>query len=208
MNNLQNNWVKELGSAPFPLRTLLAVIGTYSQPIFKVHQLVKSGVLIRLKRGWFCVDPRIAEKPISSQAVANEIYEAPSYISLEYALSYYGLVPERALGITSVVTGRSRRFVTPVGRFTYRTIPERLFGFGVDTRDGYLIATPEKALCDYLFTRRNLRISSPVALREYLEEDVRFDFDTFGQPDRTVFAEYASAGYKRPLFSALSRMFV
>ena len=192
---------------PFPLRTLLSVIGDYSQPIFKVHQLVKSGVLIRLKRGWFCVNPQLTERPVPSQIVANELYEGTSYISLEYALSYYGLIPERAMAVTSVVTGRSRNFDTPVGRFSYRTIPKALFGFGVNTQDGYLIASPEKALCDYLFTRKNLRISSPITLREYLEEDVRFDFDSFEHPDRTIFAEYASSGYKQPLFSALERLF-
>ena len=207
MRRIQKDWIEMLGVKPFPLRTLLSVLGDYSQPIFKVHQLVKSGVLIRLKRGWFCLAPEITRQTIPSQIVANELYEAPSYISLEYALSYYGLIPERAMGVTSVVMGRSKRFETPIGWFSYRTLPEKLFGFGVDSRDAYLIATPEKALCDYLFTRENLRISSPRALREYLEEDVRFDFDSFEHPDRTIFAAYTASGYKKNLFSALERLF-
>ena len=203
----QQELLRKIGNNPFPLRVLLSYLQGYRQPLFKVHQLVKSGFLIRLKRGWFCISPEYTGKTVPSQIVANELFEHPSYISLEYALSFYGLVPERAKGITSVVTGRSKEFDTPIGWFSYRSIPEELFGFGVVSRDGYLIASPEKALCDYLFTRENLRITSVGALREYLEEDVRFDFDSFDNYDADVFARYAKAGYKRILFTTLERMF-
>jgi len=116
-------------------------------------------------------------------------------------------VPERAMGMTSVVTGRSKFFTTPIGWFSYRTIPEPLFAIGVTTVDGYLMATPEKALCDYLFTRKDLRISSPKTLASYLEEDVRFDFDSFEHYDHAVISAYAACGYKTELFRAAERLF-
>ena len=207
MHGLPEKWLDRLSEAPFPLRTLLAELGDYSQPLFKIHQLVKDGVLIRLKRGFFCVNPEVFEKPVSNPVVANSLYAGPSYISLEYALSFYGLIPERVMGMTSVVTGRSRHFKTPIGWFNYKTIPESLFGFGVRTLNGYLMATPEKALCDYLFTRKNLRIAAPKTLQSYLEEDVRFDFDSFVGYDPEIFKRYAAAGYKKELFSAAERLF-
>lgn len=208
MNGLPREQLEELSVAPFPLRTLMAMLKDYAQPLFKVHSLTTDGTLIRLKRGWFCVNPKLFKRPVSSAVAANMLYEGgPSYISLEYALSFYGLVPERAQGVTSVVTGRSKVFSTPIGWFSYRTLPAPLFGFGVNAQDGYLMASPEKALCDYLFTRTNLRITSPSALRDYLENDVRFDFDAFENYDASVFHEYAAAGFKKNLFLAVERLF-
>ena len=120
--------------------------------------------------------------------VANILYEGPSYVSIESVLSYYGLIPERTMGMTSVVTGRSKTFRTPIGWFSYKSIPEDLFPIGVRSVDGYLMASPEKALCDYLYTRKDLRNYSSKTLASYLEEDVRFDFDSFANHDPQIFA--------------------
>lgn len=207
MQKIQDDWIRRLAVAPFPLRTLISELKGYSQPLFKVHQLVKSGVLYRLKRGFYCVNSEYSGVKVDNRVIANSLYEAPSCISLEYALSYYGLIPERVAGVTSVVIGRSKRYETPVGWFRYQTVPDRVFSIGVRSQDGYLIASPEKALCDYLLTRRDLRISSPKTLRSYLEEDVRFDFDSFAGYDPNIFKEYAESGIKRNLFSALERLF-
>ena len=73
--------------------------------------------------------------------------------------------------------------------------------------DGYLMASPEKALCDYLYTRKDLRIYSPKTLASYLEEDVRFDFDSFANHDPQIFAAYAACGHKAALFNAAERLF-
>ena len=179
----------------------------YSHPGFKAHMMVKEGKLIRLKRGWFCVNPKYSKKNINHGVVANVLYEGPSYVSIESALSYYGLIPERTMGMTSVVTGRSKTFRTPIGWFSYKSIPEDLFPIGVRSVDGYLMASPEKALCDYLYTRKDLRIYSPKTLASYLEEDVRFDFDSFANHDPQIFAEYAACGHKAALFNAAERLF-
>ncbi|MBQ6327532.1 MAG: hypothetical protein IJI35_00830 [Kiritimatiellae bacterium] len=169
--------------------------------------MVKEGKLIRLKRGWFCVNPKYSKKSINHGVVANVLYDGPSYVSIETALSYYGLIPERTMGMTSVVTGRSKTFKTPIGWFSYKSIPEDLFPIGVRSVDGYLMASPEKALCDYLYTRKDLRIYSPKTLASYLEEDVRFDFDSFANHDPQIFAAYAACGHKAALFNAAERLF-
>ncbi len=207
MQELLESWLEPLSAAPFPAEVLKDYLKDYSRPAFKMHVLVKEGKLIRLKRGWFCVNPKYSKKSINTGVVANMLYPGPSYVSLETALSYYGLIPERVMGMTSVVTGRSKQFTTPIGWFRYRTIPEPLFSIGVRTVDGYLMASPEKALCDYLFTRKDLRIYSPKTLSSYLEEDVRFDFDSFEHHDHSIFSAYASCGYKQSLFKAAERLF-
>ena len=207
MQNLQENWLSRLGTAPVSIEVIKDALRSYSQPLFKIHRLEKEGVLIRLKRGLYCVNADSVRSLANLGAVANNLYDGASYVSMESALSHYGLIPERVMGTTSVVTGRSIRFETPLGWFSYRRIPEDLFGIGVRSVDGYLIASPEKALCDYLFTRRNLRISSPKSLAAYLEEDVRFDFDSFANPDKSVFEAYAGRGHKVALFRAVERLF-
>lgn len=207
MQNLLKNSLERLSEAPFPTDVLNDCLKSYAQPGFKAHRLVQEGVLLRLKRGLFCVNPQYSKKVVNPGVVANMLYEGPSYVSLEAALSYYGLIPERTMGVTSVVTGRSKEFNTPLGWFRYQTLPESLFPIGVRTVDGYLMASPEKALCDYLLTRKDLRIYSPKTLASYLEEDVRFDFDSFGHYDATIFAAYARGGHKTSLFKAAERLF-
>lgn len=104
-----------------------------------------------LKRGIyvFC-DQR---ENLSPKEVAFLIYQ-PSYISLEYALSHYGIIPEVVFGITSMSTKTTRKFSNKFGSFFYRKIKTNLF-FGYEpyqTKYGkYLLATPEKALLDYLY---------------------------------------------------------
>ncbi len=207
MQDLQERWLEPLGAAPFTTEVLLSFLKEYAQPNFKAHRLVKEGKLIRIKRGWFCVNPEYSKQSINHGVIANCLYEGVSYVSRESALSYYGLTLDKTMGETSVVIGRSKHFRTPVGWFDYSTLPKSLFSIGIRSVGGYLMASPEKALCDYLYFRKDLRISSPKTLASYLEEDVRFDFDSFEHYDHSIIAEYAAFGYKRELFSALVRLF-
>ena len=207
MQNLLEDWLEPLSEAPFSTEVLNDFLKKYSQPGFKAHMMVKEGKLIRLKRGWFCVNPKYSKKSINHGVVANVLYGKPSYVSIESALSYYGLIPDRTMGETSVVTGRSKTFTTPIGWYSYKTIPADLFPIGVRSVNGYLMASPEKALCDYLYTRKDLRIYSPKTLASYLDEDVRFDFDSFENHDPKIFTAYAACGHKADLFKAAERLF-
>lgn len=104
-----------------------------------------------LKRGvYFFVDRK---EMIVRERVASALYE-PSYISLEFALSHYGLIPEAVFSMTSVTTRTTRKFTNEFGAFSYRRVHPRLF-FGynpIDVAGGkYLMAEPEKALLDYLY---------------------------------------------------------
>lgn len=124
---------------------------------------------------------------------ANRIY-APSYISFEMALSYYGLIPEAVYGITSATTLRTRSFATQIGEFIYRTLtPHLFFGYQIveyHDRKHFNVASPEKAILDYFYLSpsvktpkefESLRINGEV-FRERLSQATLFEYlDRFGQ---------------------------
>lgn len=103
--------------------------------------------------------------------IANRLYR-PSYVSLETALAYHGLIPETAYGITSVTTRRTYRFDTPLTHFSYRTMARRLL-FGYLLLPGPVkLAGPEKALLDLLYLSPHLTDHTDFA-------SLRIDQETF-----------------------------
>ncbi|MCC6412754.1 MAG: hypothetical protein IT270_13905 [Saprospiraceae bacterium] len=137
------------------------------------------GYLEKIRNGFY----RLQKQPVDQDVLflmAGKIY-APSYVSLESALSYYGLIPEGVFTITSISTLKTMTFETPIGRFAYRNVKKALF-FGVRLeRSGnyaYKIANPVKALLDLLYLRTDIRDKNQLeglrlnlpALKAYLEE--------------------------------------
>lgn len=113
---------------------------------------------------------------ICKETLANQIY-GPSYLSFEYALSYYGMIPERVEVLTSATTGVNKKFNSPIGTFLYRHLPQKKYPIGVtliklDDYHSALFATPEKALLDQIYVAKGLSQNS---LRQYLLEDLRID---------------------------------
>lgn len=116
----------------------------------QVHRWKRAGKIVELRRGLYVLAEPYRRAPVHGPAVAEAIYP-PSYLSLQWALSWYGVVPEKAGTYTSVSTRETRRFVNPFGVFTYRTIqPALFFGEEVHTVVGAEVrmALPEKALVD------------------------------------------------------------
>ena len=108
-----------------------------------------------LKRGLFELTYP-ADNNIPDLHVANRLY-APSYISLETALSYYSIIPEVSMAVTSVTTKPTRSFRNKHGLFIYRTVKrENFIGYYLEKNGLFdiFIAEPEKALVDYLYFRR------------------------------------------------------
>lgn len=134
---------------------------------------VKDGELIRLKKGLYTLNNEDRGVGLSQKLIANILYY-PSYVSLEYALSYYDMIPEGVFQVTSVTPKKTKEFSNKFGRFSYNNIVKKLF-FGyelVKDENGFdaLIATPEKALLDffYLRTPANMKIEL-----SYFEESLR-----------------------------------
>lgn len=112
----------------------------------------KNGWLVSLRRGLYeLVFPE--QRAISDMYLANRIY-APSYVSLETALSRHSMIPEVSMAVMSVTSKATRRFKNPHGLFIYRSVQPRAFcGYRVESHDGLevLVAEPEKALVDWLY---------------------------------------------------------
>jgi hypothetical protein len=126
--------------------------------------------------------------------IANLLH-GPSYVSLEYALSHYSLIPERVTEVTSVTPGRSKRYQTPIGYFSYHHIPLSCFASGMDIyTDEFgvscLIAAPEKALADKIHTGPQFRTRKDLDL--YLLEDLRIDPSDLAQMRLKMVAEYCN----------------
>ena len=186
---------------------LMSALAGYKRPRDKITALLKKGVLIRVKKGLYVFGPDFARRPYSREILANLIY-GPSCVSLQYALSYYGLIPEQAAEVTSVTSKRDKRFDTPAGRFRYRYLHPSKFAVDVhreraDGESSFLIATREKALADLLLLEsRGFRPENPGELLDHLLEDLRCDQEALSGLDRKHLEEIAAV-YKNPKVSLL-----
>jgi len=118
---------------------------------FLIHRLKKSGDIVSIKRGLY----KLSDEMIPDLYLANKIY-APSYVSLEFALSYHGVIPETVYEITSVTTKGTRRFETLGKFFSYRKIKKSAYtGYEVQKQKGvsFIIADAEKAFVDTNYLR-------------------------------------------------------
>jgi len=180
---------RAISGEEFDYQSLLGALRGYERPRDKITALFRRGVIVRVKKGIYVFGQRYARRPFSREVLANMIY-GPSYVSLEYALHYHSLIPERVEAVTSVSVGRNRRFATPVGLFLYRTAPLKAYQIGIDQAevDGrpFLIATPEKALCDKIYNDRGTGIRSQTEMREYLFASLRIDPESLKRLDADV----------------------
>ena len=123
-----------------------------------VKRAIANGELIHIRRGMYCLAPKYQKKSVNLYALAQHIY-GPSYISLEAALSWHGWIPEAVYTLTSVSFGKSKEFKTPLGAFSYNRVPQEVFYTGVErmtdeTGDVFFMASPLKALSDYVYVHR------------------------------------------------------
>jgi len=165
----------------------------------KVRWLEKNGHIIRLKRGLYVCNPEITEKALSTELIANHLY-APSYVSMSSALRYYGLIPEAVYTVQSMTIKHSRDFDTPLGRFEYTCLSREAFSVGLtsikENNYAFVIATPEKALCDLIANSPSVNLRYKKDVERYLEEDIRMDMDAFKQMNAGLFEAYAKVGKK------------
>lgn len=132
---------------------LKPLISDYTNPDDFISRLVKSGDLIRIKNGFFLIAEKIEESPIPYEQIANLLY-GPSYVSFEWALAFYRMIPEGVYVVTSASVGKSKFFNTAVGTFEYTCLSHKRYAIGIDQKENsaarFLIATPEKALADLI----------------------------------------------------------
>ena len=159
----------------------------------KINKLKRKGYIETLKRGLYLHTSPFVQNPISKEIIANTML-SPSYISFDYALYYYGLIPESVFDITSATTKRSKSFKSNNGTYSFKQIKKKLFPFGLtieSTQNGnFIIALKEKALCDKVYYTKDIQITSKKSMIMFLLDDLRIDVDELEGYDRNIFIKY------------------
>jgi len=199
--------LQAFSEVPFSHGVLMPRLAAYRRPNDKISEWLADKSLIAIKRGLYVCNPSRTGQPLSLPLIANHLY-GPSYVSLDYALSHYGLIPEAVYQITSVTTRRSKTSDTPLGRFSYERLALRAYPIGIvsarnEAGHYYLMASKEKALCDKLIQTPNLSIASPSSLLSYLNQDLRLDTNQLANFDLAQVRRIAEAGVKRRLLENL-----
>lgn len=199
-----------IGAEEFDYQTLMACLKTFKAPDQKVNELLKTQVVIRIKKGLYIFGPQYSHEAFSKKLLANWIY-GPSYISLNSALSIYGLIPERVDLVTSVTCKRDKSFATPVGDFSYRYLNMNKYPLGVtraliDQERQVFVASIEKALVD-LLTLTQDPIHSSRELKELLFEDLRIDKDELSQKVDLVHLRKVARSYNHSSIKLLVTYF-
>lgn len=147
----------------------------YSNKDTKICREVKNGNLIKIINGLYETD-----STINGYLLAGSIY-GPSYLSFDFALYYYSLIPEKVTAFTSATCDKKKKkmYENQFGVFLYRDVPSNVYPLGINLieENGYIyqIATPEKALCDKLYTLSPIK--NMTELENVLFNDLRIDID-------------------------------
>ena len=182
--------------AEFDYNLLLHALRDYKKPRDKIRGLIKDKDIVRVKKGLYVLGKEYS-KPYNKFVLANLIY-GPSYITAQTAMAFWNMIPERVELTISMTMKRKKQFETPVGRFSYLYCPKKAFNIGVrleDTGDqkSFLIASPEKALCD--MTAMQPHIYTKKEIKEFLEL-MRLDDSVSKNFDLSLLEEI-KIGYQR-----------
>ncbi|MBU2444169.1 MAG: hypothetical protein KJ666_01165 [Bacteroidetes bacterium] len=157
---------------------VLDILRDYSKPRDVISNLLRRGDIIRIRKGLYVFGKFWRRYQFNKELLANLIY-GPSIISLDYVLSISGLIPESVSTLTSITTGRSRIFETPVGRYSYKQLNKERFSYGSELHKtdtgSYFAANPLKALADKIWLDKRFKPISPSSYAEYLFDDLRID---------------------------------
>ncbi len=182
--------------AEFDYNLLLDVLRDYKKPRDKIRGLIRAKDIIRVKKGLYVLGNEY-NKPYNNFVLANLIY-GPSYITAQTAMAFWNMIPERVELTISMTMKRKKQFETPVGKFSYLYCPQKAFNLGVQLEDtgdqkSFLIASPEKALCDMIAMQTH--ISTKRGMKEFLEL-MRLD-DSISKNFDLSLLEEIKTGYRR-----------
>ena len=180
----------------FDYNLLLHALRDYKKPRDKIRSLLRDKDIIRVKKGLYVLGKEY-NKPYNKFVLANLIY-GPSYITGQTGLAFWNMIPERVELMISMTAKRKKAFETPIGRFSYLYCPKKVFNIGIQLEDTgdqkkFLIASPEKALCDIIAMQTH--ISTKKAMKEFLEL-MRLDYSVYKKFDLPLLEEIKT-GYGR-----------
>jgi len=193
--------LKQFGIIPFTNSALKLLLGNYSSPNDKISSLMASGDIIQIKKGLYVVSEDYRSKKISKEIIANLIF-GPSYLSLDFALSYYGIIPERVAITTSITTKRGKYFSTTFGNFYYIHASYEYYSIGIshekiEDKFNFLIASPEKALCDKIVFTKKLHLNNAQSMQKFLFEDLRIDLHHIKSLNFSIIEDCISLNFKQ-----------
>ena len=177
--------VQPYAEEPLTKQILLHLLKDYKRPFDKINELVKGGKLTPVKNGFYVPGPALHLPQPESFLIANHLW-GPSYISLETALSWWALIPERVYEVASVTLKATKTYQTPVGRFSYYHVALPWYSFGIRSvsltgKQVVMMATPEKALCDKIVSTAGVLFRSTKAVHQFLTEDLRMEEEALRQ---------------------------
>ena len=160
-----------------------------------IKKLINKDILIPIKKGFY-VSSFFLEK-LKDKNQTEEYFEYlagiiryPSYISLEYALAKYGLIPESVFIITSISKKTTRKYDSKLVAYSYRKIKDSIFTGFIEKKFGRQIirfATPSKALFDYLYLKK---FTSDIEIENYLLKTGRINWSVLESVDKKLFIKY------------------
>lgn len=170
---------EQYNNAPLTRQVILDILKDYKRPNDKISELIKNGELIPLKKGLYIPGEKTNLTAPEPFLIANYLW-GPSYVSLDTALAYWGIIPERVYEISSITLKISKKIKNSVGRFSYRFMPSPYYSFGIEsveliTGQVALVASPEKALCDKIVSTARLTLRSVSQTQDFLIDDLRMD---------------------------------
>lgn len=203
------NRLRQFGNVPVTAAAVESLYPEIKRGNQKLRLLERDGQIVRLKRGLYVCSPDETGAALSTELIANHLY-APSYVSMSSALRYYGLIPEAVYTEQSMTLKHAKVFDTPLGRYEYVHISKEAFPVGLSVMNkgtyAFVIATPEKALCDLVANAPGVNLRYMKEAEAYLEEDIRLDLEDFRRMDAAVFEEYISVGKKAGSIETLIKL--
>lgn len=195
---------------PLTHQLLAHLLKDYKRPNDKILWLKAGGLIEPIKKGLYIVSRSIGLERPESALIANHVL-GPSYLSMESALSHYGLIPEKVFTVTSMTTKASRKFETNIGQYTYTNLPLPYYAFGITTvsfskDQKAIVATREKALCDKIVATAGITIRSQAAARDYVLGNLRMEENELAKLDTLAMASWLENAPKRDSLEMLIKM--
>ena len=192
----------KIAGEEFDYQTLMALLSEYSNPSMKISGLIKTGEIIRVKKGLYVFGEAHRRRPYSMELLANLIY-GPSMVSSDYMLAHYGLIPEAVYSLTSATIKRSKTFKTPLGTFIYKQAPIQYYPVGMSQLEfkggAFLAASPERALADKIREDSGNILNNRKEAERYLFEDLRLDEEGFFAMDAALLERCARLSRSRKI---------
>lgn len=175
------NKIRPYSEAPVSHQMVMEALVEYRRPNDKISELIKRGELVSLRRGLYIPGADLDLPSPNTFLIANHL-RGPSYVSLESALSYWGMIPERVYGISSVTLKTAKIYNTAAGRYSFEHLNAPYYSFGIQSviltpLQTILIASPEKALCDKIVLTTGVHLRSVRQTERFLFDDLRINED-------------------------------